>query len=103
MMLDLQRSAPPPIPKPVITPWPGSQLVPLPFPTGTGTLRYLNIKAGGGRMDRWHTYRLVSYTHFLDCRGDERGALRTCLVSMAAVVNSDGGELEQRGWGDGGA
>ena len=46
-------------------------------------------------MDRWHTYRLVSYTHFLDSRGDERGALRTCLVSMAAVVNSDGGEL---GW-----
>ena len=74
MILDLQHSAPPPIPKTVITPWPVSKLVPLPFPTGTGTLRYLNIKAGaGGRMDSGHTYRLVSYTHCPDSRGDEHG------------------------------
>ena len=54
MMLDLQHSVPPPIPKLVITPWPGSQLVPLPFPTGIWTLRYLNVKAGGGRaIEQW--------------------------------------------------
>ena len=63
MMLDLQHSVPPPIPKPVITPWPGSQLVPLPFPTGTGTLRYLNIKAGGGRADGQRAHLSIGLLH----------------------------------------
>ena len=59
-----------------------------PFPTGTGTLRYLNIKAGaGGRMDSGHTYRLVSYTHCPDSRGDEHGPCEHgCLEGRAGEL-----------------